>query len=627
MIICKGIRKRNSFAVLIWLIIIGLVIPVLLWPAQAAHAADYAASYEDDPDEEPIPATGLIIDSDGLNLFVGEEAVLTVTIQPEGAKSLPLEWASSDESVAVVGEDGLVTAVGEGSAVITVSGGGFTDSCEVTVLPAPAYMIRLASDEVTLAQQDTLTLEITGETEVIEPGSLKWSSDDPEVASVDASGKVTACCPGVTTITMTAGNVTDTCTVKVVPNKILAGCYRADRGCGMLRSVRLNTTVDGFKHRLDNDAEFIEVLKDGETVASGRIGTGMVVRLVVNKEVKDELTVSVAGDVDGDGLTSVYEYTLARMYLLGKSVSDTDPALFDLNDDGRVSITDYTLIRLNILGIAAENDDLSGFPDIRPTLKATAQGCSATLTWEAVPDAGGYELQRAASASGPYQTVDTVKAGTLSFSDDTLAMESSYYYRVQAFRLLGDTRVETQFSDAKSVLTPEYTVYYQGDPKWGFSSSVRKRACVITAIAIAINNMGIPCTPPDVYKSNGNQTPIKYDNLKKNFGVKPVSGLASSSQYLSGFDGVYTYVKSPSSNYEAAVKEALSRNPEGVILYFKKGSDAHAVVACKLDNGDIYYSDPGRNRTTLVDFANTWCKVGHNMSYTHLAYMIALDRA
>jgi len=109
--------------------------------------------------------------------------------------------------------------------------------------------------------------------------------------------------------------------------------------------------------------------------------------------------------------------------------------------------------------------------------------------------------------------------------------------------------------------------------------------------------------------------------------VKPVCALSPSSKYLSGFDGHKTYVKSPSSNYEAAVKEALARNPEGVILYFKKGSDAHAVVACKLADGKIYYSDPGRNRSTLVDFSETWCKVGHNMGYKHLVEMIALDRA
>ncbi len=624
-VMLNGIQKikKISRVVLLLLLEVSMAAGFGLWPAPAAYAADY----EDEPEEEPVTASGLVIDAEELSLYVGDEALLTVTVQPEGAACPPLEWISSDESVVSVDEEGLVTAAGEGVAEVTVTGGGMTDTCDITVSAAPTFMIQLASDEVTLAQHDTVALEIASETEDAGKESVSWVSSDPDVASVDAAGNVTACCPGVATISVSAGIVTDTCTVTVVPCEIQSSRYLVDRENGLLKGVRLNTTVDDLKSRLDNDADFIEVIRDGERVESGRIGTGMDVRLVVNKAVKDELNVSVPGDVDGDGLTSVYEYTMARMYLLGKSVLDADPELYDLNADGRVSITDYTLIRLNILGVIPDGDDLSGFPEIVPALKASALGCSATLSWDAVPDAGGYELLRSGSASGPFVPVGTASGGTLSFTDNTLAMESSYYYKLLAYRTLDGVRVDTQYSAVKSVSTPNYTVYYQGDPKWGFSSSVRKSACVITAYAVTINNMGTPCTPPDIYKSNGNQTPMKIDNLKKNFGVKPVSGLGSSSKYLASFDGAYTFIKNPSSNYEAAVKEALARNPEGVILYFKKGSDAHAVVACKLSDGKIYYSDPGRNRTTLVDFSETWCKVGHNMSYTNLAYMIALDRS
>ncbi len=624
-VMLNGIQKikKISRVVLLLLLAVSMAAGFGLWPAPAAYAADY----EDEPEEESVTASGLVIDAEELSLYVGDEALLTVTVQPEGAACPPLEWISSDESVVSVDEEGLVTAADEGVAEITVTGGGMTDTCDITVSAAPTFMIQLASDEVTLAQHDTLALEIASETEDAGKESVSWVSSDSDVASVDAAGNVTACCPGVATISVSAGIVTDTCTVTVVPCEIQSSRYLVDRENGLLKGVRLNTTVDDLKSRLDNDADFIEVIRDGERVESGRIGTGMDVRLVVNKAVKDELNVSVPGDVDGDGLTSVYEYTMARMYLLGKSVLDADPELYDLNADGRVSITDYMLIRLNILGVIPDGDDLSGFPEIVPALKASALGCSATLSWDAVPDAGGYELLRSGSASGPFVPVGTASGGTLSFTDNTLAMESSYYYKLLAYRTLDGVRVDTQYSAVKSVSTPNYTVYYQGDPKWGFSSSVRKSACVITAYAVTINNMGTPCTPPDIYKSNGNQTPMKIDNLKKNFGVKPVSGLGSSSKYLASFDGAYTFIKNPSSNYEAAVKEALARNPEGVILYFKKGSDAHAVVACKLSDGKIYYSDPGRNRTTLVDFSETWCKVGHNMSYIHLAYMIALDRS
>ena len=614
-------RTTKSTAVLIWSLIMLIAACVVLWAAPTAYAADY----EDEPEEEADSATDLTIDSAEVDLSEGDEMMLTVSVEPGESTCPPLEWASSDESVAVVDEDGQVTAVSEGEAVITVTSGGMSDSCDVTVMAVQDFEIKLSSSDVTLAQHDTLAIEIEETGKIAALGGPKWSSSNDDVASVDASGKVTAISPGEAEISVAVGSTSAVCTVRVVPCEILPGSCRIDKKNSILYGVRLNTSVEAFKARLDNDAELIEVYNGKTQIKTGRVGTGMVVKLVVNKMVKDELTVSVAGDVNGDGLTSVYEYSMARMYLLGQANSDEDPALYDLNSDGSISITDYTIIRLSILGINPQ-DNLSGFPDLKPRISAAAKGCSASLKWDAVPGADGYEVLRSTSSAGEYETVDTVSGGTLKYTDNTLKMGRSYYYRVIAYRIVEDTRVDTQFSEEIKVTTSDYTVYYQGDSEWDFSRSVRKKACVLTAFAITINNMGTSCTPPDIYKSNGKRTSIKFDNLEKSFDVEPVCGLSSSSKYLSSFDGGYTYIKNPSSNYEAAVKEALARNPEGVILYFKKGSDAHAVVACKLDDGEIYYSDPGRNRTTLVDFSDTWWNVVHNMKYKHLAYMVALDR-
>lgn len=55
------------------------------------------------------------------NLAVGDETKLNPSVQPADATDKTIEWTSSDESVAVVSEDGTVTAVGVGSAVIVAS--------------------------------------------------------------------------------------------------------------------------------------------------------------------------------------------------------------------------------------------------------------------------------------------------------------------------------------------------------------------------------------------------------------------------------------------------------------------------------------------------------------------------
>lgn len=170
-----------------------------------------------------------------------------------------------------------------------------------------------------------------------------------------------------------------------------------------------------------------------------------------------------------------------------------------------------------------------------------------------------------------------------------------------------------------------YTIYYQGDSKWRFSSSVRKKACLLTAYAVVINNMGIPATPRFVYESSGRRTPVNTANLATNFGVVPVCALDAVSPYLNGFDGVNTSIIDPGNNAVAAIKEAIDNHPEGVICYFKRGSKSHAVVACCYDGDTIWFSDPGRRRTTLLTFNDTWVYYSHRMTYANLSVIIALD--
>ncbi|MBR1522765.1 MAG: alpha-L-fucosidase [Bacteroidales bacterium] len=86
--------------------------------------------------EEGIAVTGVSLEKNELEMFVGETVKLAATIIPADAEDDILWWSSDDESVATVGEEtGLVTAVAPGLANITVTtdDGDFTDVCEITV--------------------------------------------------------------------------------------------------------------------------------------------------------------------------------------------------------------------------------------------------------------------------------------------------------------------------------------------------------------------------------------------------------------------------------------------------------------------------------------------------------------
>lgn len=87
----------------------------------------------------PAPATvyvtGVTLDKTTMDMKPGDTLTLTATVGPANATDKSVTWSSSDESVAKVDANGKVTAVGPGTAIITVTtnDGGHTATCTVTV--------------------------------------------------------------------------------------------------------------------------------------------------------------------------------------------------------------------------------------------------------------------------------------------------------------------------------------------------------------------------------------------------------------------------------------------------------------------------------------------------------------
>ena len=86
---------------------------------------------ENPPAGNPVSAISLA--PNYLDLMEGSSESLTLTIEPEDADVMSIVWESSDETVATVTQNGLVTAVSEGTATVSVTVDGLTASCPVTV--------------------------------------------------------------------------------------------------------------------------------------------------------------------------------------------------------------------------------------------------------------------------------------------------------------------------------------------------------------------------------------------------------------------------------------------------------------------------------------------------------------
>ena len=91
--------------------------------------------------ETSNPVSGIKFDKDTVIIKKGSSEKLIATVLPNTAFNKNLNWSSSDENVATVDENGLVTAVSEGSADITVTtdDGGFTAVCKVEIAKKIAF--------------------------------------------------------------------------------------------------------------------------------------------------------------------------------------------------------------------------------------------------------------------------------------------------------------------------------------------------------------------------------------------------------------------------------------------------------------------------------------------------------
>ena len=76
---------------------------------------------------------GISLEPGNLTIKIGDTSLLTAVLQPAEMFDQPITWMSSNESVAKVSQDGMVTGVGAGYAEITASSEGYSAVCKVEV--------------------------------------------------------------------------------------------------------------------------------------------------------------------------------------------------------------------------------------------------------------------------------------------------------------------------------------------------------------------------------------------------------------------------------------------------------------------------------------------------------------
>lgn len=197
----------------------------------AAGTATISAASEGKSGTASITVTVIAVGSVAVSptsasLTVGQTVALNATALDASGNVLAgrqISWASSNNSVAKVSAQGLVTALAGGTATITATSEGKSASALVVVAapapsPPPVASVVVTPSSGTLTVGGTLalaaaTLDASGA--VLTGRGVTWSSSATSVASVSSSGVVTALAPGSATITATSDGKSGSASITV----------------------------------------------------------------------------------------------------------------------------------------------------------------------------------------------------------------------------------------------------------------------------------------------------------------------------------------------------------------------------------------------------------------------------
>ena len=280
---------------------------------------------------EMIPPEAITVNAPDpvkLNVDTNTTYELETVFTPFSASKWPLVYTSSDETVVVIEDGGVIRAVGEGNAVVTIGAANtdLTEEVNVKVAGPESSKLRIEMTELSVPTTsyqigDVWQMDVYGNksAEKLESGMFKFKSSDDRIASVDENGVVTMLSPGKVTLTAEYSKKPSLKAVlKITVEKEKVGSielsYLLD---GYIRSSStISDTPEYFKTRtitlLPNliaedesilDAENVKITytssnknvavvnKNGEVSGTGKVGTAVIMATVEGSEAAAAITV------------------------------------------------------------------------------------------------------------------------------------------------------------------------------------------------------------------------------------------------------------------------------------------------------------------------------------------------
>lgn len=259
------------------------------------------------------PVSGLLINFTEKTIYIKEKFKLKVSVTPSNATELDVTWVSSNTKIATVDENGEVTGVAGGTAIITckTKDGGYSANCVLTVLEGVTN-ISLNYQTYYLGVDKSVTLVATVSSPSATNQEIRWSTSDSDIATVNQKGKVTGKKKGNVTITATAMDGSDaeaTCEIQVVKPVESVSLNSASISLLVGQTRKLKVTVEPASATLkgikwtSSDPSVAIVDEDGEVIAV-KAGSATITAEALDNSGKKALSyVSVYDRVASTGIT------------------------------------------------------------------------------------------------------------------------------------------------------------------------------------------------------------------------------------------------------------------------------------------------------------------------------------
>lgn len=320
------------------------------------------------------PVVEITLDKEQLIIAVGNTETLTASILPQGATNKHLNWTSSNTDVVTV-NNGEVTAVAEGSAIITVAatdGTGVSATCEVTVVAnkdAAIAQLQSIVDDAQALYDNSVEGDNIGEyasgsraalLAAINSVKAKISSTMSDETISECTAEINAAVAQFKSQQVTAGEDTD---YSQIENTIYLERAEAAAGGQLQLSVKMKNTIEVQGYQFDI------YLPEGVSFATDEDGFALA-ELSTERTTTKKMN-SFDSAIQSDG---------ALRILCGSSKgytfdgTDGEVALITLNISPDIDEGEYPIILKNV-----KLSDRNSVPYSTPYLKSTLVISSYTL--------------------------------------------------------------------------------------------------------------------------------------------------------------------------------------------------------------------------------------------------------